>query len=110
LLATNRFISVHFTTIFRALERAGVSGKKLKKIAKKRNETLRAHFIARMAQYEPEELGFLDETSKDERTIARIWEVSEGNARFPKGCLCVCLQKGSSLLMGSFHALSSRVP
>jgi transposase len=45
LLATNRFISAHFTTIFRALERAGVSRKKLKKIAKKRNETLRAHFI-----------------------------------------------------------------
>ncbi|KAG2032236.1 hypothetical protein BDR03DRAFT_815458, partial [Suillus americanus] len=40
LLATNQFISVHFTTIFRELERADVSYKKLKRIAKERNETL----------------------------------------------------------------------
>ncbi|KAG2353853.1 hypothetical protein BDR07DRAFT_1366657 [Suillus spraguei] len=40
LLATNEFISVHFTTIFRELERANVSYKKLKRIAKERNETL----------------------------------------------------------------------
>ena len=51
LLKTNRFISVHFTTIFRALEKAGVSCKKLMTIAKERNEVLRADFVARMAQY-----------------------------------------------------------
>ncbi|KAG2365884.1 hypothetical protein BDR07DRAFT_1353220 [Suillus spraguei] len=40
LLATNhQFISVHFTTIFRKLERADVSYKKLKRIAKERNGT-----------------------------------------------------------------------
>jgi transposase len=71
LLETNRFISVHFTTIFRALERSSVSRKKLKRIAKERNELLRADFVAHMAQYEPDELGFLDETSKDERTAIR---------------------------------------
>jgi hypothetical protein len=31
----------------------------------------RAAFIERMAQYSPEELGFLDEVSKDERSIGR---------------------------------------
>jgi hypothetical protein len=31
----------------------------------------RAVFIERMAQYSPEELGFLDEVSKDERSIGR---------------------------------------
>jgi hypothetical protein len=41
------------------------------RIAKERNEVLRADFIACMAQYDPEELGFLDETSKDERTLIR---------------------------------------
>jgi transposase len=71
LLRTNRFISVHYTTIHRELERAGVSCKKLKKIALERNENLRADFIGRMAKYGPEELGFLDETSKDERTLTR---------------------------------------
>ncbi|KAG2340442.1 hypothetical protein BDR05DRAFT_843179, partial [Suillus weaverae] len=40
LLATNQFISVHFTTIFHELERADVSYKKLKHIAKEHNETL----------------------------------------------------------------------
>ncbi|KAG2352027.1 hypothetical protein BDR07DRAFT_1440068 [Suillus spraguei] len=65
----NRFISVHYTTIYQELSRAGISHKKLKKIAKERNEAKRADFIRRMAQYEPEELGFLDETSKDERSL-----------------------------------------
>ena len=51
--------------------RAGVSYKKLKKVTKERNENLRADFIARMAKYSPEELGFLDETSKDKRTPTR---------------------------------------
>lgn len=42
--------------------------KKLKKIASERNETLRSDFIRCKAQYQPEQLGFLDEMSKDERT------------------------------------------
>ena len=68
LLETNRFISVHYTTIHRELERAGVSVKKLRIIAKERDEDLRADFIRQMAQYSAEEIGFLDEFSKDERT------------------------------------------
>ena len=38
LLQTNRFISVHYSTIHRELERAGVSTKKLKRIAFERDE------------------------------------------------------------------------
>ncbi|KAJ7024996.1 Homeodomain-like protein, partial [Mycena alexandri] len=38
LLKTNRFISVHFTTIHRALERAGLSTKDLKFVADERSE------------------------------------------------------------------------
>jgi transposase len=71
LLQTNRFISVHFMTIHRELVRAGISSKKIKKIASERNENLRADYVARMAQYTPDQLGFLDEVSKDERTLAR---------------------------------------
>ncbi|KIM37116.1 hypothetical protein M413DRAFT_50580, partial [Hebeloma cylindrosporum] len=38
LLRTNRFISAHYVTIHRALQHAGASRKKLKKIASERNE------------------------------------------------------------------------
>lgn len=77
LLETNRFISANFTTIHRELVRAGVSAKKLKKIASERNENLRADFVRHMARYSPEQIGFLDEVSKDERTLAR----TRGRAR-----------------------------
>ena len=77
LLEKNCFISAHFTTIHRELERAGVSTKKLKKIAFERNENLRADYMRHMARYSPEQLGFLDEVSKDERTAAR----SRGRSR-----------------------------
>ena len=71
LLQTNWFIAAHFTTVHRELVRAGISPKKIQKIASERNEDLRADFIARMAQYTPEQLGFLDKVSKDERTAFR---------------------------------------
>ena len=86
LLQTNRFISAHFTTIHRELVRAGISSKKIKRIASERNENLRADYIVRMAQYSPEQLGFLDEVSKDERTSFR------GRGRSRKGTRTV--QKG----------------
>jgi len=71
LLDTNRFISVHYTTIHRELERAGISLKKLWIIAKEHDEDLQADFIWQMGQYSAKELGFLNEFSKDERTIKR---------------------------------------
>jgi hypothetical protein len=71
LLQTNRFISAHYTTIHRELVCANVSTKKLKTIASERNENLRTDFIRRMAEYLPEQIGFLDEVSKDERTSNR---------------------------------------
>jgi len=71
LLKTNRFISVHYTTIHRELVQAGISLKKLHIIAKERNEDLCADFIRQMGQYCAEELGFLDEFSKDERAPMR---------------------------------------
>jgi hypothetical protein len=71
LTRTNRFIAIHFTTVFNELERAGMSRKKLRRIASERNEELRAAFISRMAQYDASELGFIDEVSKDEWTCGR---------------------------------------
>ncbi|KAF8225221.1 hypothetical protein L208DRAFT_1408832 [Tricholoma matsutake] len=71
LLATNCFISAHYTTIHQEVERVHVSTKKLKKIVLEQNENVQADFIWCMAQYQPEQLGFLDEVSKDEWTSAR---------------------------------------
>ena len=71
LLHENRFISVHFSTILRELARAGYSIKKLKRIAAEHNEDKRAEFVYRMAEYTQDQLGFLDETSKDEKTPGR---------------------------------------
>lgn len=84
LLKTNRFVSVHYITVHRELQRAGVSLKKLKRIAKERNEPRRAAFISRMAQYGPEEVGFLDETSKDEKTLGRRYGRSKKGQRAEK--------------------------
>ena len=84
LLKTNRFISVHFTTIHRELERAGVSHKKLKCIALERDEDRRAAFTIEMSQYTPRQMGFLDETSKDKRTPSRAYGRSKKGQRAQK--------------------------
>ena len=84
MLKTNRFISVHYTTIYNELIRIKVSHKRLQRIALERNEALRADFIARMAQYDPEELGFIDEVSKDERTVGRRYGRSKRGTRARK--------------------------
>ncbi|KAJ7694066.1 hypothetical protein B0H17DRAFT_1178656 [Mycena rosella] len=71
LLEHNRFISVHYTTIHHELEHAGMSTKKLKVIAMERSEPTRMNYIREAAEYPPEYLGFLDETSKNDKTPAR---------------------------------------
>ena len=84
MLKTNRFISVHYATVHRELKRAGVSRKKLKRIALERDEERRAAFVERMALYTPEQLGFLDEVSKDERTPSRHYARSKKGTRAVK--------------------------
>lgn len=54
-----------------------MSYKKLKCIAIERDEGRCAEFIARMAQYDANEIGFIDEVSKDERTIGRRYGRSQ---------------------------------
>ena len=84
LLKTNRFISVHYTTIHNQLLCSGVSHKKLQRIASEWDEGKRANFIARIAQYAPHELGFIDEVSKDERSIGRRYGRSRCGRRARK--------------------------
>jgi hypothetical protein len=44
--------------------------KKLKKVASEHNEEKQNAFINHMAMYDPDELGFLDKTSKNKKTAA----------------------------------------
>jgi transposase len=81
LLNTNRFISANYITIHRELKRAGVSRKKLKRVALERNEEKRNTFIHHISQYQPEELGFIDETSKNEKTPSRAYGRSKRGHR-----------------------------
>lgn len=87
LLKTNRFISLHYTTIHRELERAGMSTKDLTVIAEERSEPTRWDYTRKAAQYPPEYLGFLDETSKNDKTPSRR------RGRAPKGKRAIKRQK-----------------
>jgi len=51
---------------------------------------LRADFIGCMAKYEPEELCFLDETSKDERTLTRMFGQAKKGRRAKRKAKFVC--------------------
>ncbi|KAJ7894747.1 hypothetical protein B0H13DRAFT_2339121 [Mycena leptocephala] len=71
LLQHNRFISVHYTTIHRELERAGISTKKLTEIAEERCGPTRLDYVREISQYPAHFLGFLDKTSKNDKTPGR---------------------------------------
>ncbi|KAJ7347866.1 hypothetical protein DFH08DRAFT_699149, partial [Mycena albidolilacea] len=71
LLKHNHFISVHYTTIHRELEHVGMSRTILKEIAMERSEPSRMDYMWEASQYPAEYLGFLDETSKNDKTPGR---------------------------------------
>jgi transposase len=100
LLEHNRFLSVHFTTIYRELKRLRISNKKLHKIAAERNETVRSDFMLRMAAYDPATIGFIDETSKDERTWSRNrgWAPKNFPASMAAPFVCDTRLSGTGLL------------
>ncbi|KAI5804408.1 hypothetical protein EDC01DRAFT_599454, partial [Geopyxis carbonaria] len=64
-------ITVHLSTIQRMLARAGITVKKLSKIARERNSIKRAHYQLEIANYQREHFVFVDETRKDDRTTYR---------------------------------------
>ena len=107
LLKTNRFISVHFATIHNELLRAGVSRKRLQRIALERDEERRACFISRIAQYSPEELGFIDEVSKDERTIARSYGRSKKGHKAKKKQVFVRGRRTSTVALLTLDGFAS---
>jgi transposase len=81
MLENSRFIAMHWSTICRALIQAGVSHKKLRKIAQERNENVRSDFRLRMAAYTIDQVGWMDEVHKDEKTTRRTYGRSRRNTR-----------------------------
>jgi transposase len=79
LLEDSRLLSVHITTIHRAFRKAGISVKRLQKLAAERSPEDRADYQRRIGRYASDQLVFLDEMSKDDRTYARLF------GRAPKG-------------------------
>jgi hypothetical protein len=58
-----------------------MSCKKLKHITTKHNKERQAPCVSRMAQYKPEELGFLYETFKDKQAIWRNYGQGKGSVQ-----------------------------
>jgi hypothetical protein len=81
---------MHFATVHWELIRAGISEKNIKKAASEHNEHLQADYIAWMGQYSPEQLGFLDEVSKDEHTSSWTCGRSHKGARAVMKGVFVC--------------------
>ena len=80
-------IEVSNQTIGRCiLKDLNITRKKIKRIAAERDPELRGRFYVRMAQYEPHELVFLDETASNERTADRRYGWA------PKGVACEKVQ------------------
>ncbi|CAB5381930.1 unnamed protein product [Rhizophagus irregularis] len=69
---TGKRVSV--PTLWRSLAYCGITRKKLQKAAAERNELLRSAFIASIGHYRIDQLVFMDESSKDERTSTRLYE------------------------------------
>ncbi|GBB93508.1 hypothetical protein RclHR1_21840002 [Rhizophagus clarus] len=71
----NKTIST--STLSRYLDYCGITRKKLTKLAREKNELLRSAFISKIgSQYRPDQLIFIDESSKDERTLNRSYGYS----------------------------------
>jgi len=75
----NRYqlLLLSMTTVHHKLRRAGLSIKRVQKLASKRDPIKRANFIRRIAQYPASYIIALDEVSKDDRTYAQLWGCSE---------------------------------
>jgi transposase len=73
LLDMHRYNPAGITVIHRALAKAGLSVKRIIKIAKERSPSKVALFTLRAAEYHPLQLVSIDEMSKDDRTYSRLW-------------------------------------
>ncbi|KAJ7867820.1 hypothetical protein B0H13DRAFT_1577538, partial [Mycena leptocephala] len=72
-LINHRHLPVHISTLHRTFERAGLSVKRVQRMASERDPIQEALFTHRISAYPAHYLIAVDETSKDDRTYARLW-------------------------------------
>lgn len=72
-LAINRKVYATYSTISRTLKARGFSRKKLTIPAREQDDNVRAEYLARIRQYSPDQLVFVDESSCDRRTGRRAY-------------------------------------
>ncbi|UZO06843.1 uncharacterized protein OCT59_027150 [Rhizophagus irregularis] len=71
--------------LWRSLQYMGITRKKLHKAALERNDIIRAHYLGVIGEhYTPNQLIFLDESAKDERSLSRLYGYSPRNIRAHK--------------------------
>lgn len=68
-----RFLPISIATMHRTLAQAGLNIKRVQKLASERDPALRADFVRRIGEHPATCLITLDETSKNDRSYARLW-------------------------------------
>lgn len=85
---TGKLVSV--PTLWRSLRFCGITRKKIQKAAKERNDMLRRFYLYNIGMnYTSEQLIFVDESAKDERTLTRLYGYSLVNTRAKKSVVFV---------------------
>jgi transposase len=72
-LEKHRHLPASISTVHRTFERAGLSVKRVQKMASERDPLQAGNFLHRVAAYPAHYLVSIDEMSKDDRTYARLW-------------------------------------
>ncbi|TPX45769.1 hypothetical protein CcCBS67573_g10350 [Chytriomyces confervae] len=85
---------VPLTTVWRALDREGITHMQLAVRAQERNEQDRAAFLARMAQYPREYFVFTDEAANDDKTLERRYGWAPRGGR-PRATHCAFYSRNS---------------
>ncbi|GET62151.1 uncharacterized protein OCT59_007409 [Rhizophagus irregularis] len=81
---------VSIPTLWRSLQFCGITRKKIQKAAKERSEALRGFYLYNIGiHYTSEQLIFIDEIAKDERTLTRLYGYSPINTRVKKNVVFV---------------------
>src|SRR5436190_22493757 len=77
---------VSIPTLWCSLRFCGITRKKVQKAAKERSEILRDVYLYNIGMnYTPEQLIFIDESAKDERTLTRLYGYSKKSVVFIRG-------------------------
>ena len=81
---------VSIPTLWRSLQFCGITRKKIQKAAEERSEALRGFYLYNIGMnYTSEQLIFINETAKDERTLIRLYGYSPINTRVKKSIIFV---------------------